>query len=221
MCDGSHAKLDQIKLYVFSESVNCSAVSCFVNDANIPCEIVTLQPGDNLKGDFLAKFPMGCLPALSDGEFNTFESCSIMRYLCNKFMLGSPFYPSDPLLRAKVDRMLDWRQTVFYGALSGFCYPVFGLKPNDPVAIANSKAEFTKLCEIFTSKFLEGKPLIGGQKPCIADYSLVLPLVMIGATDYVLSADMQAYYDRFITASPNYDVTVAPLLARIETLKTK
>jgi glutathione S-transferase/CDGSH-type Zn-finger protein len=220
MCDGSHKKLEVLQLTIFGISVNCAAVVCMARDANIPIEVIAITPQESKSEEFLKKFPMGQVPALSDGNFHTFESSSILRYLCHKFKLGAPWCASEPQERARVDRVLDWRQTAFYPALSGFCYPPLKFGTADEATLAGFKAKFTDLCALFTGKLLEGKPFIGGEKPSIADYSVACSLPLVAATDFTLSPEMQAYFDRFKAASLFLEESVAGTNAYIASLKS-
>jgi glutathione S-transferase len=67
-----------------------------------------MQFGKNTEAAYLAMNPNGRIPTLVEGDFVLWESNSIMRYLCNAYGGDSTIYPSQPQLRAGVDRWLDW-----------------------------------------------------------------------------------------------------------------
>ena len=45
----------------------------------------------------------------------------------------------------------------------------------------------------------------------LADYSIACSLPLVAVTDYTLTPEMQAYFDRFKAASLSYEECVAPL----------
>ncbi len=45
---------------------------------------------------------------MSDGDFNIFQSHSIMRYLANTRTIPDHLYPKDSKTRAKIEWYLDW-----------------------------------------------------------------------------------------------------------------
>jgi glutathione S-transferase len=56
--------------------------------------------------------PNAKVPTLVDGEVVVWESNTILRYLCN--MRGSPFYPTAPAARARVEQWMDWQLSAIY-----------------------------------------------------------------------------------------------------------
>jgi len=116
-----------LRLHQFAVSVNCLQVALFLKDSGLPVEIVNLDPTasppPHKAAAYVAKFPRGQVPALEDGDVYLEESTAMLRYVCNRYRLGAPWYPVDPVARYQVDRVLDWRQSTFYPALGKLCYP--------------------------------------------------------------------------------------------------
>ena len=56
--------------------------------------------------------PMGWLPVLEDDGFVLTESSAILKYLAEK--VGSPTYPKELTLRARINEIMDWVNTQFY-----------------------------------------------------------------------------------------------------------
>ena len=73
--------------------------------------MIQTMPGSNKEGgsrhpDFLAKFPMGIVPSMEDGDVRLSESHAILTYLGDKH--GWEMYPKDPVERARVQEYLHW-----------------------------------------------------------------------------------------------------------------
>jgi glutathione S-transferase len=80
----------------------------------IDCELVNCY-GKTRTPEFLAMNPCHCAPTVEVAEGQViWESCTVMRYLCNIAENGEKLYPKDPFKRAQVDLALDWRQTSYY-----------------------------------------------------------------------------------------------------------
>lgn len=52
--------------------------------------------------------PNGRVPMIEDGELVLWESNSIVRYLGARYAPDTPWYPADPVARAKADKWMDW-----------------------------------------------------------------------------------------------------------------
>lgn len=52
--------------------------------------------------------PNGLVPMIEDDGLVLWESNSIVRYLGARHAPGTPWYPSDPVARAKADKWMDW-----------------------------------------------------------------------------------------------------------------
>eukprot|EP00667_Euglena_gracilis_P018517 EG_transcript_19666 len=205
-----------LKLYVFSVSANALQIQALIKDANIPLEVVTLnaQAGEHKAPEYVAKFPRGQVPALEDGDVYLEESVSILRYVANKFHLGDPWYPTDPVARWRVDRALDWRHSTLYPLLAKLAYPRIGFGAPISEAEQSAAAEsLAKELEFFVTHVLKGASFVGGTKPSIADYSIAVTCVALQALpDLPPPKAFQEYLDRFAAASPNYAETVKALV---------
>src|SRR5262245_66063245 len=98
-----------MKIYGDLGSGNCLKVKYTADLIGLP---YTWVPIDVTKGqtrtpEFLAKFPMGQIPAveLDDGR-RLAQSNGIVRYLAR----GSALLPADPFVAAKIDEFLFWEQ---------------------------------------------------------------------------------------------------------------
>ncbi|MFP4906358.1 glutathione S-transferase N-terminal domain-containing protein, partial [Paraburkholderia sp. BR14261] len=70
---------------------------------------------------YLAMNPNGKVPTITDGTFVLWESNAILRYLAMEYGPSSLLYPTDPKVRASIERWLDWS----IGTLAPIERPVF------------------------------------------------------------------------------------------------
>ena len=52
--------------------------------------------------------PNGVVPTIEDDDLVLWESNTIVRYLGAKHAPGTPWYPEDPVVRAKAEKWMDW-----------------------------------------------------------------------------------------------------------------
>ncbi len=91
---------------------------------------IDLFKGEHKSPEFLAKNPMGQVPALIVNGTSMNESASILRYIASKYKLAE-LYPEDFTARHKVDMMLDFNGNTLrpqlLGALRKLAFgPIFG-----------------------------------------------------------------------------------------------
>jgi glutathione S-transferase len=99
-----------ITIWGRTNSVNVQKVLWCCEELVLPYERIDagLKFGRNNEPEYLAMNPTGKIPTLVDDGFVLWESNSILRYLAMQYGEASLLYPSDPKLRASVDRWLDW-----------------------------------------------------------------------------------------------------------------
>lgn len=83
-------------------------------DINASIKQVDLAKGQHHDEDFLKLNPRGQIPVLIDGDFVVAESRAIMAYLVNAKKPGSPLYPVNSKLRARVDQRLYYDAAVLF-----------------------------------------------------------------------------------------------------------
>jgi glutathione S-transferase len=100
----------ELTIWGRANSVNVQKVLWCLAELDLPYERLDagMQFGRNNEAEYLAMNPNGRVPTLVDGDFQLWESNSIMRYLCLAYGKGTPIYPDAPKRRAGVDRWLDW-----------------------------------------------------------------------------------------------------------------
>ncbi|HEX7681964.1 MAG TPA: glutathione S-transferase [Trinickia sp.] len=99
-----------LKIWGRANSVNVQKVLWCCDELGLPFERVDagLQYGRVNDPDYRELNPNATVPTLVDGTFVLWESNSILRYLVMQYGASSSLYPSEPKLRASVDRWLDW-----------------------------------------------------------------------------------------------------------------
>ena len=100
-----------IKLF-FHPSPNPLKVALFLEEANVPYEIVTIdtRKGEQHHADFLKINPNAKTPAILDGDVRVFDSNAIMLYLAEKY---EQFMPANT--SANKAEMLSWLMFIASG----------------------------------------------------------------------------------------------------------
>jgi glutathione S-transferase len=104
----------QLKVYFDLLSQPSRAIVLFLKLNKIPhvaCP-VALRKGAHLTEEFARNVsPFQKVPVVHDGEFRLTESVAILRHLCRTRgdLIADHWYPSDPLVRARVDEYLEWQ----------------------------------------------------------------------------------------------------------------
>ena len=158
--------------------------------------------------EFLAMNPCHCCPTLEldDGDA-IWESNAILRYLCVTREGGEELYPKDPVVRAKIDMVLDWRQTSLYKCLPDIAYGVWGMEMDDDAA----KKSFAELIEthfvtLLTVFLKDNKKYCYSDTPTIADLAIAPALTFIMARKHMwakVPKEVKDYRDRVLAYFPD------------------
>ncbi|WP_213304500.1 glutathione S-transferase family protein [Paraburkholderia sacchari] len=99
-----------IKIWGRANSVNVQKVLWCCDELVLPFERIDAggQFGHLDDPSYLAMNPNGKIPTLADGGFVLWESNAIVRYLAMEYGPSSLLYPTDPKVRASIERWLDW-----------------------------------------------------------------------------------------------------------------
>ncbi len=99
-----------ITIWGRANSANVQKVLWCCDELVLPFQRIDagLQFGRNNEADYLAMNPTGRIPTLVDGNYVLWESNSILRYLAMQYGPASPLYPTEPKVRASIERWLDW-----------------------------------------------------------------------------------------------------------------
>jgi glutathione S-transferase len=134
------------------------------------------------KGDaFRAKFPLGTVPALEDGDVHLSESVAIMSYCADKFSWHD-LYPTDLAARARVHEYMAWSHRNTREASA----KVFGphvradMRPSGPGWLEEGLKTVDATCQMIDGYWLQRTPFLAGQAPTIADFSCYEELAQLG-----------------------------------------
>jgi glutathione S-transferase len=172
------------------------------------------QFGGNDQPDYLAMNPNGVVPTVIDGDFVLWESNAIVRYLTAKHDAGG-MWPTDPEVRADLDRWMDWQQTVLSPAFRDVFWGLVRTPPaerNQAAIDAGVKAS-ARAFRMLDAR-LAGRDYIGGDHLTMADmpmggfihrwFGMQIP----GRPDDM--PNLRAWYDR-LCARPAFKKHVADI----------
>lgn len=149
--------------------------------------------------EFLALNPNGLVPVVRDGDFVLWESNSIVRYLCSRYN-GAHLYPSDPLLRARIDQWMDWQATELNRSWS---YAFLGLVRQSAAhraadEIGRSIDSWTKHMGILDAQLRATGAFIAGKQFSLADIPVGLSVNRWFGTPFEHPSfpAVSAYFDR-------------------------
>lgn len=166
--------------------------------------------------EFRAKFPLGTVPALEDGDVTISESGAIMAYLAEKHAWHD-LYPSDAVQRARVHEYLAWS----HGNTRDASRKVFGphvrvdARPTAPAWLDAGLDSVRAAAATIDSYWLQRTPFLAGQAPTIADFSAYEELAQLGprfgaALDYAPYGNLQRWLDT-MASLPHHDAVHASL----------
>ncbi len=113
-----------MKLYHHPISTTSRTIMLFAAESGIALEmqVVDLFTGEHMQPTYARLNPNRLVPTLEDGDFVLTENSAILKYLAEK--TGSPAYPKDLQLRARVNERMDWTNTQLCSDLVyGLVYP--------------------------------------------------------------------------------------------------
>lgn len=162
---------------------------------------VDVGKGQHRQPEYLAKFPLGKVPALQDGDFYLWESVAIMRYLLTKFpeQCKTHWYPEDVQTRARVDAVLCWHFNNTREGSMKLCWnraiaPARGLPANSAMADAAEALLRGALKDLVRVWLADGRWLCAAAQPTIADLLIACELEQLrlldGATKVLLAWDL-------------------------------
>jgi glutathione S-transferase len=119
--------------------------------------------------DYRRMNPNSLVPTLVDGEFELWESNTIIRYLAAKYALGK-LYPEPLAQRFDAERWMDWQQTTLNPAGRDAFVQLIRIpeEKRDPAAIAKSVAATEPLLALLDDQ-LSRRPYIAGAHFTMAD----------------------------------------------------
>ena len=203
-----------------------SARACFgLLEAGVSFEpvLVDTRAQENLSAGYLALNPMGKIPALSDGDFQLWESNAINIYAAEK-QPGRKLIPATPRGRASMQRWLFFQSA----HVSPACLPVFrAANPRvlkfwrianpDHAAAERGRKELARFLPVLEAA-LEGRDWLEGDVS-LADIAYAPHLVLIeeAGFDYSPYPRVRAWLAR-LTARPAWREVAARIFAPIDSI---
>ncbi|NLP65729.1 glutathione S-transferase family protein [Paraburkholderia sacchari] len=164
-----------IKIWGRANSVNVQKVLWCCDELVLPFERIDAggQFGHLDDPSYLAMNPNGKIPTLADGSFVLWESNAILRYLAMEYGPSSLLYPTDPKVRASIERWLDWS----IGTLAPAERPLFLAlvrtppEKRDPAKI---EADVQNVATLWTllDRHLQGRFFLENERFSLADIVL-------------------------------------------------
>jgi glutathione S-transferase len=171
-------------LFHFPYSQHARRVVSLLEECQLPYRLqhVAMDKGEHVSSEFLAINPNHQVPVLQDDDFLVYESNAILRYICNKHELTN-WYPTDIRSRARVDQWLDWNQCRLSPSVIDIVFnKVFAGDKGDAKAIERGSKSMEELLPILEVQ-LQYSPYLVGDRPTIADLSVVSNLFQLGLAD--------------------------------------
>ncbi|HEY1608132.1 MAG TPA: glutathione S-transferase family protein [Paraburkholderia sp.] len=161
-----------ITIWGRANSANVQKVLWCCDELVLPFERIDagLQFGRLNEPAYLEMNPNGRVPTLVDGDFVLWESNSILRYLAMQYGPSSLLYPSDPKVRASIERWLDWSLTTLVPAER----PVFQAAVRTPPEkrdLAKLAADVKSVTECWKllDRHLQGRFFLEAERFSLAD----------------------------------------------------
>jgi glutathione S-transferase len=168
-----------MKLYYHPVSTTSRPILMFAAEHDIPLELqsVDLFTGEHMQPPDGVINPSRQVPVLEDGAFRLSESAAILKHLGEQ--AGSPAYPREAQARSRVNELMDWFNCGLSRELCyGFIYPqIFPhLKRPSEAAQAQTldwaRPQARRWLDVLDASLLgPERPYVGGDAPCLADYS--------------------------------------------------
>ncbi|TKY60616.1 Glutathione S-transferase T1 [Spatholobus suberectus] len=188
--DEVHNVLYKLKTKLSEQQSRTPLTSKMLNGIDFEEIKVDISKRQHLSPEFREVNPLQKVPAIVHGSFNLSESHAILIYLASAFPgIADHWYPRDFFRRAKINSVMDWHHSnLRYGAVNYVTYTVLGPatgRPLDPKAAAEAEkvllSSLSKLEDIWLNG--DGRFLLGGSQPSIADLSLVCELMQFEVLD--------------------------------------
>jgi len=184
-----------IKLYHDPISTTSRPILLFLAEHDLPVEkvVVSLMEGEQRSEGYAAINPNQTVPALVDDDLVIGEGSAILKYLAD--LAGSPAYPLDLKLRARINALMDWFNTGLskdfnwqYCYLQMFAHHRFENPAVQSAVMRRGLERSKRWLNILDDHYLaHGSPFLLGRQISLADY-LGAACVSVGeAVDFDLS----------------------------------
>ena len=174
-----------IKIYADPITINCRKVIAGLKLIGAPYELVHVDyfKGEHKAEPYLSLNPNASVPAMTDGDFELWESNAMLQYAADK-VGNEAVYPRDLRARADINRWLHWEGSTWFPACYGFLVencvkPLLGGQP-DPLVLDGQAVSFHRLAAILDKRLSNQRWVAGDAGPTIADIALAAPMHLHG-----------------------------------------
>uniref|UniRef100_A0A336K1W7 glutathione transferase n=1 Tax=Culicoides sonorensis TaxID=179676 RepID=A0A336K1W7_CULSO len=164
--------MTKLKLYHCAPSPPSRAALFTIRYLGLDAEVqnINLFGKEQLEPWYVAINPQHTVPTLDDNGFYLWESRAICAYLANKYAPGSDLYPTDAKTRAIVDQRLYFDATTLFPRTRAIAFNALFLGES---VITEEKKKPVFEAFGWLNGFLEKSKYVAGDKPTIADISLI------------------------------------------------
>lgn len=171
-----------LKLHGFNVSNYFNMIKLALSHKDLDYEVETVYP--NQEPEFLAKSPMGKVPALETDDGIIVETNIIMEYLDARYP-DNPLYPSDPYQQARVKELVKFME-LYLELPARRCHPeaFFGASVSDETR-KDVKRALYKGMEGLT-RLADFSPYVAGERFSAADIMFLYSLDLAAAVAHKL-----------------------------------
>jgi glutathione S-transferase len=173
-----------IKIYADPITVNCRKVIAGFDLIGAPYELIHVDyfKGEHKTEPYLSLNPNASVPAMTDGDFELWESNAMLQYAADK-VGNEAVYPHDLQTRTDINRWMQWEGSHWFPSCYVFLVencvkPLLGGQPDRDVLDAQA-AQFHKLAGILNQR-LSNRRWVTGNNVTIADIALAAPMHLHG-----------------------------------------
>jgi len=169
--------------------------------------------GESRKPEYAKINPAKTVPAIDDDGFILSESEAIIRYLMNSRKVGEEFYPTDPKVRAQVDKYFPFHHNTVRPQFSKcFMATYIDLLPPEykDYGLEKYQEDAGNVLKQFEEIYLKDQKYIAGDTLSIADIFMISELVLAAFhTDFDFSSypKSKAYMERCLENQVLKDMT--------------
>ena len=177
----------------------------FCNLSNIPYEFHEIIPGlgQHLTESFSKINPEQKVPAIVHGNYNLWESASIVTYIADAFGIDNQWYPKDIKIRGRINAYLHWHHEGCRGPVRGYVFALragprlYGQALPTPEELAANKERLDQYFE--TLKWMIGETgyVARTEQASVADifaYSEIAMNMLVGFEIGSVSGEVQEWF---------------------------
>ncbi|ABG42324.1 glutathione S-transferase-like protein [Paraglaciecola sp. T6c] len=175
-------RIRMLKLYGFDVSNYFNMIKLALAHKELDYEVVTVYP--NQEPEFLAKSPMGKVPALETEDGIIVETNIILEYLDAKYP-DKPLYPADPFAQARVKELVKFIE-LYLELPARRCHPeaFFGGKVSDETRKEVKRALFRGMTGL--NRLASFSPYVAGDEFSAADIMFLYSVDLASGVAYKL-----------------------------------